>query len=489
MADTVEIPIEALDQFSQVFAGLDENFAVLINQNQQLIDKQKQSTQSTKENTLSWTDFRSAYSTVLDAVRAGQQVWDGTVGELDRYAASVEKVSRLTGQSAEESSRLIQVADDLQVSQESLNSALTIAAKKHDVSIEGLAKLSDQYNSFTNAQDKAAFAAQIFGRNYTEVVKILEAGGTQLRAMGGNVEGGLIINEAQIEQIHAYRREIDAAADSFEALKLQVGGTLLTSFNQNAVAMHTQNVLMEQGNQVIAAKIRAHTKLTDAEQATYDAAQKTAEATYYQTQNMKDATDAGNAMAESIDEITTRNKDLLGEMKDFQGIADNYSNKTQDLGKQEQDLLEKKKELIKEGYSPEGKNVQEINDKLKENAQAQEDAAKAAQKAVKDRVVAMLTEKLAANGLTDSEFNALIDLQQQWGLLDSQTAASAKNVNDAVNQYLTTGNIDQFKSAIDDTTKALLNLPATKTLELNVNVNMTGPLSPQGLQGLLSAIT
>ncbi len=37
----------------------------------------KTSSEAAKTSTMSWTEFRSMYSTVLDVVRVGQAVWDG----------------------------------------------------------------------------------------------------------------------------------------------------------------------------------------------------------------------------------------------------------------------------------------------------------------------------------------------------------------------------------------------------------------------------
>ncbi len=43
-----------------------------------------------KKSTMSWTDFRSMYSTVLDVVRVGQQVWDATVDKAQEYEQKIK---------------------------------------------------------------------------------------------------------------------------------------------------------------------------------------------------------------------------------------------------------------------------------------------------------------------------------------------------------------------------------------------------------------
>src|SRR5262245_23590417 len=62
----------------------------------------------------------------LIAILAGVGVaMKKTVDETVAYGDELEKVKRLTGLTTEESSKLVQVSDDLFISQDSLNQALT----------------------------------------------------------------------------------------------------------------------------------------------------------------------------------------------------------------------------------------------------------------------------------------------------------------------------------------------------------------------------
>ena len=486
MADEgVEIPIEALDHFSAVFDKAEAETQQLDAAGDKLSGSQAAQTAVVKKNAFSWTELQSAMSVANGVLQAGMKLWDGTVGELDRYASEVEKVMRLTGQSAEESSKLLQVSDDLFISQDKLLGALTIAGKKYDVSTEGIAKLSDEYLGLETAQERNAFAAEHFGKNYTEVVKLLEAGGDTIRNMAANTPEGLIINEDDISQIRAYRREVDAAKDAWQAFTLEAGGKALGVFNDIAMQEKTNNVLMKEGNDVIVQKITNHRSLTEAEWEVYNAAQATAEAEYYQTDSMEASSEAAEETAAQLEELSKQNEAMLGTMSDFQGIADTYNEKQEDLKGKQAELLTTKAELIAK-YGEESSQVADVNAKLAENAQAQRDATAAAQEALKEKIAAMVEAQLSSDGVTTEEFNAIIALRENFGLLSADAAEGTRQVYDSVQNYLQTGDLDAFSSSINGITDSFLNLPEEKTVTLNMNITANGQtVEPAELQMLL----
>lgn len=435
-----------------------------------------ESERGTKRTVGSLTELASAIAIARQAYALLDQGFNATVGELDNYASQVERVSRLTGESVEESSRLIQVADDLFISYESLSSALTIASKQTDTSIDGIAKLSDQYLALEGAQARNEFAAKNFGRQYGEVIKLLEAGGDTIRRMATETPEGLILKDEDIEQIRAYRREIDAASDSWQAFKLQAGGEILDIFNEQAVRMNAANILMEDGNEFLAAKIVKNQLLTQSEQDLFDAAMATAEAQYYQNENMDDAALKAEELEVQLQALSETNETLLEVMRDFQGVADSYNEKTTDLKKEAAELLEQKQLLISQGYSAEGEKIQDINDRLKENSDAQLAAAAAAEEASKRRIIALLETKFMSDKvLSEDEFNALLALEEQWGLMSSEAVTAAQEVNSAVDQYLQSGDLDGFASSVEDITAALLGLPEVeKTIKVNIVTTVNG---------------
>ena len=124
------------------------------------------------------------------------KVYQQTVGVFEDYALSVSDLSRLTGANMAETSRMIQVADDMRISYEGLQKALWFASKNGvEVNIESLARLADKYNGFNSATEKATFLAKTFGKSGEEMGRMMSLGAQGIRENAAAVEKGLIINE------------------------------------------------------------------------------------------------------------------------------------------------------------------------------------------------------------------------------------------------------------------------------------------------------
>ena len=80
-----------------------------------------------------------------------------SVAETVAYAQSVRELSYVLGTSAEETSRIVQVADDYLISTEKLTTALRFAVKNgFEPSIDSLAQLADQFNAISDPNERAA---------------------------------------------------------------------------------------------------------------------------------------------------------------------------------------------------------------------------------------------------------------------------------------------------------------------------------------------
>jgi hypothetical protein len=147
-----------------------------------------------------------------------------SVKEAHTYNLAMVDMARIMGTTTEEASKLVQVGDDLRVSQESIATALKFAAKNGiEPTIAGLAKASDQYNSFSTQTEKAAWASQNFGRNWDQIAKVLEVGGTKLKEMSNAIEDGLIVTEESARASTRYFQQVDRLTDSWTAFKMEVG--------------------------------------------------------------------------------------------------------------------------------------------------------------------------------------------------------------------------------------------------------------------------
>lgn len=167
---------------------------------------------------------------------------EGTV----KYAAQVRDLSRAIGANAEESSALIQVADDVNVSVEELNLAFKGAIQKGiQPNIEGLARLSDEYNAISDPVQRSQFAISRFGEAGLKMAKILEQGGDAIRASAADAKKlGLTLDEVAVKQAREFEIQMDNLGDKVDALKLKVGKGLVPAIN-------TFLDTMDQGTQVL----------------------------------------------------------------------------------------------------------------------------------------------------------------------------------------------------------------------------------------------
>ena len=393
-------------------------------------------TNSVKKTSLSFTDFRSAYLIAQDVMRTGEQIWNATAGEAVKYGEELEKVRRLTGLTAEESSRLVQTADDLFVSESALNSALTIAGKKYDLSINGIAKMADEYNALGSTVDKNAYAQQRFGRNYSEVIKLLEAGGDKIKQIAANQPTGLIFNQQNLNAITIYKQQVDQLNDSMQALKLTIGTQLIGIVTGSTVEITKNAQAIFEAANGYNYNANMAGRYTDAQRAAWQEAMRQAESAYAaahgldaQSESAEAAAQSAAEMAAAVEKTSQANTNMLGLIMQLQTETDSYNEKNQAL-------VDKLAQLTAEqsNFTQGSKEWDDYQAKIDEVGGSIEDLAAKHEEAGKRIAFSLLQSKLAADGFTDAEFTGLLKIGEQWGILDATTVAAAESMNTSMNQ-------------------------------------------------------
>lgn len=172
-----------------------------------------------------------------------------TTDETVAYNLQVRNLAQNLGITTEETSRLIQAADDFGVSQENVTSALQMAVKKGFApNIDTVANLADEYNSIEDPVKRAARMVEVFGRNWTTLTPMLREGGDAIREAYEGVADGMVVTEESAQAARDYQIAMDGLNDTFQAVKYTVGNELipvltdaLNYFNdwQKATAEHT----------------------------------------------------------------------------------------------------------------------------------------------------------------------------------------------------------------------------------------------------------
>ena len=157
------------------------------------------------------------------------------------YGVEVNKVNYLLGTSGVESSKIIELADDLGIEQSQLTMALRMAQKDGiQPNIDGLRQLADQYRALNGPVERSQFLMETFGaRSGTAMARVLALGSEGIDKMVQNVEGsGKVISTFDTIVADNARIADDALQDAGEGLKLIVGQAILpaTTKWKNAIS-------------------------------------------------------------------------------------------------------------------------------------------------------------------------------------------------------------------------------------------------------------
>lgn len=389
--------------------------------------------------------FVAAYYTV-------DKVLDATVGTFVNYAAQVRELSRLTGTSAEDTSRLIQMADDLTISYESLQKSLWAASKNgFDVNVQSLAKMADQYVAIQSPSERAEFLAKRFGKSGAEMGKLLEQGATGVIAANDAISGNLVLTEDAIAAAREYEIATDNLSDAWEGFKVAIGRDLAPILTQTINGMNQVAKANDQYNERLQKTISLYGNHGDR-------ANNMRILMSLEEEKVNSATNSYAAMAKAIESSATASNNfsdavaeidygsLLDTTLALQDGFDGFAEKAAEI--------EEKIAALDPASEDYAATLSDLKGELNANAAAQELWAK-------KLVFSMAQAKLAVGGIDSGEFNFLIELGAQMGLVDRKTATMATNLNSAMDN-IDFSNVTNFSGAW----RALMALPSNKRFDV-----------------------
>lgn len=173
------------------------------------------------------TQTAAVAGSLVAAGYAIKTAFDATVGSTVKLADEVRGIQQVSRLSAEESSRLVQITDDFKISQEELLKVMQKNGDQYDYSVAGLAKMSDEYNALTDANQKADYMQERFGKNWGNFVELMEQGGDRIRAAGDDINQALIFDQAALDSAREYQKQLDELEDSWLAVRVAAGQAIL----------------------------------------------------------------------------------------------------------------------------------------------------------------------------------------------------------------------------------------------------------------------
>jgi hypothetical protein len=218
--EKVEIVVTAKDSASQVLRGISSSFGGIGSAIQML------------------TAGGAIEALTTELVKFGKESVDATVA----YADEVRRLSQISGDSAEETSRLIQLADDYKISTGDLTVAMRkLTSEGLSLNVQTLAKLSDEYLKLNPGQERAAFLMQNFGRQGVKFAEIMGKGSAAIIALNDGIDENLILTDKAVKQAREYEMAMDAWEE--QTLKLQYAfGTQLLPTLTNGIDMVNEKI-------------------------------------------------------------------------------------------------------------------------------------------------------------------------------------------------------------------------------------------------------
>lgn len=384
-----------------------------------------------------------ATSAIQTGIRLVTDTIKSSISETVKYADQVRNLQMVSGQTAEESSRMIQVFDDFKINIDSLTPAIRkMTSEGLQPNLTTIAALSDEYNSLATPLEKNAFLMDKFGRAGLDMAEMMSKGGDAIRAMSADVDASLIMTQQGVDAAREYQLALDDWNDSVMALKVSIGNSLLpvlTKLSDNVMATAEANKRMEgelgantpqwtEKRNAIAAEIMKEMEAERAIKAT------------------NAALDEQKSALESVNNTTLNfdNLERVNFILDFQAQTDNLDKAREEIKAKMAAIEEEIRAARESGDTQAIPGLQEDFANLVGELQSSEEAFKKWQK---QAVFSMIQTKLAADGLTDAEFGQLLGIGQDMGLLDEGVVAQAQGLMDTLSG-VDTGSLEQAVSDV-----------------------------------------
>lgn len=415
MAERVEIMVVATDAASQTLRGIASNFGSIGNIVQSL------------------TGGRVFEELAGQIIKFGKESVDATV----KYANEVRALSMVSGESAEETSRLLQVLDDYKISANDAMTATRAMTKEGLVpNIDTLARLSDEYLSITDKQKQNEFVIKNLGRAGLEWVEVLNLGGEAIRSQGAAIDENLVLTDEMLRQARELEFAQDELNDQWEAAKIQLGTQLipvLTDFlsvsNESSRALKDETSSWEMMIPAIGGTHSVIIAIREALERHKEKSEESARATEELANSSKNATVEIQLTEAEIKAITQASEGFLSTVGKLTTDLSSYEEKHNDIQRE----------------------LNEGNITLQEAEQQWNALANEQEKASQRMILNMLQQQLAVDGLNEKETAYLLDTGLKWGIYSQKAVQEAQRAQEEVRRLTNEFNsVPDYKSSTID---------------------------------------
>lgn len=428
---------EALKEFREDIVGLGEDTE---NTNK----KTDENSDSNKKQSSSFTELKSAIGLAQQGLQMLDTALDATSGKTVAYAADVRQLSLATGQTAEESSRQLQLLSDFGIGLSDIEAASKkMTANGLAPTITNLADLAERYNALAPGQERNKFLFDELGKSGKNYAEVLSKGKEAILAMNDGIDESLILSQEQVDAARRLEVAQDGVNDSYDAAAMALGNKLIpiqTDF-YNGINVLTRgleiakerNIGLGEAMDIAGAEIWQEQEAMIAAGVAADE-QSAAEA----------------ELTAALEAKSAANQSLLGLMSSISSETKSYIDQQEQVKTKQAEVKAQIDELIAGGWSPLSDKVKDLQTdydnlgvKFNENAVKHTEAMN---KILYDLYLA----KLSVGGLTDAEMVMAQQAGLAFGQLDQASINTAKNF-DTVAQAVTDGKlrVQDMQTALD----------------------------------------
>jgi len=193
-------------------------------------------TKELKQTGLSITDLKSGIDLAIGSFKMIVAAAQALINPTIEAAGEVRNLQRIIGGTAEESSKLIQAADDMGISAGTLQGAMEAAIKRGvEPTIEGIGALADEYNAIESPIARTKFLMDKFGKSGADLGPLMEKGAAGIKQLGDEaVNTGLVLSQDAVDAAREFELSVDALGDAsagYFSLLAQQGIPILTDLN------------------------------------------------------------------------------------------------------------------------------------------------------------------------------------------------------------------------------------------------------------------
>lgn len=419
MPDEIVIRFSVKDDGSPVIERVNEKLGQTKKQSEALVPGLEKARHSL-------TGFVSENAILIGVLTAVGTALAKSFQDYSKLAESVRDLSLVSGATAEEASRFIQVLDDFQLTAEDATAASRFLKEKGLVpNLETLVQLSNQFKQIQDPAQRLAFIQENLGRGGAKWVNILSQEESQLRATAAAIDERLIMTDKEIKAYEQQRLALDALSDSWQATKVGVGQFVGSIILENQVLTRANEIYKERGGILTG----AHMQTQEYKDAVAQARAEIEE----QNTALQNNGDAALQAAEDLKALEAQQKALsdaissqIGLINSMQSAEDSFTERSLELAQSRADKEAELQDLRRQGWWEGSQQVQNALADLEEIAAAEAKLAEDRRTQALEFVSNLLEQNLAREGWTQHEFDAFTQHKLETGLWSQEVVDAAR---------------------------------------------------------------